>query len=111
MTEATPKRVTYNIDVDTKYVGCEFTEEDYQKLRTICEVLAMLDGNAFFQIEEIWRSYIPEAKSLYESNGGDDGWAGQAEFAKIYLALEKDPELKELYNQFKFLAALKGVDL
>lgn len=111
MTEAAPKQVTYTVDIDPKYIGYEFTDKDYQKLRPICEVLAMLDGNAFFDRDEFWRSYIVEAKCLYESNGGDQGWASMAEFAKIYLALEKDPELKELYDQFKFLATLKGVDL
>lgn len=64
-----------------------FTADEKEKLRPIAETLAMLDGNAFFGMEhgnetEHYESYLPEAHALYESNGGDGGWAGQASFAK-----------------------------
>lgn len=102
---------TYEVEVEESARTREYSDEEKIKLRPICEIFAMLDGNAFFNNDGHWWHYLPEAWSLYESNGGDDGWAGQAEFAKLALALEKDPELKELYNQFKFLATLKGVEL
>lgn len=65
----------------------EFTTEEKAKLRPIAETLAMMDGNAFFgnQIDgdrEWFEQYLPEAHAIYESNGGDGGWAGEASFAK-----------------------------
>lgn len=64
----------------------EFTAEEKAKLRPIAETLAMLDGNAFFGTtkpgeKEWYEAYLPEAYTLYESNGGDSGWAGEASFA------------------------------
>lgn len=64
-----------------------FTADEKRKLRPIAETLAMLDGNAFFGLEpncwpEHYEQYLPEAHALYESNGGDKGWAGRASFAK-----------------------------
>lgn len=65
-----------------------FTEEERLKLRPIAETLAMLDGNAFFGMgdgEHYWADmYLPEASALYEANGGDGGWAGEASFVKPY---------------------------
>lgn len=65
----------------------DFTNDEKAKLRPIAETLAMLDGNAFFGVEidgrpEWYEGYLPEAHALYERNGGDGGWAGQASFAK-----------------------------
>jgi hypothetical protein len=60
-----------------------FTDAEKSKLRPIAEVLAMLDGNAFFGIagEDDWYvQYLPEAFATYEANGGDNGWAGRASF-------------------------------
>lgn len=63
-----------------------FTDEEKEKLRPIAETLALLNGNAFFTMEsdvgEWYEMYLPEAHALYESNGGDGGWAGEASFAK-----------------------------
>jgi len=101
-------KATYEIEVEESARTREYSDEEKIKLRPICETFAMLDGNAFY---DNWGHYLPEAWSLYQSNGGDEGCAGQAEFAKLAIALEKDPELNELYNQFKFLATLKGVEL
>jgi hypothetical protein len=63
----------------------EFTDEEKVKLRPIAETLAMLDGNAFFGNEtsenkEWYEMYLPEAYEVYISNGGDEGWAGEASF-------------------------------
>lgn len=67
-----------------------FSEDEKAKLRPIAETLAMLDGNAFFGIgdhEHYWADqYLPEASALYEANGGDNGWAGEASFVKARKA-------------------------
>jgi hypothetical protein len=67
-----------------------FTVAEKKKLRPIAETLAMLDGNAFFTLRgadgpEVYEGYLPEAHALYEANGGDDGWAGQASFARPHV--------------------------
>lgn len=64
-----------------------FTTEEKRKLRPIAETLALLDGNAFFgQVttdgEEWYEGYLSTAHAIYESNGGDSGWAGQASFVR-----------------------------
>lgn len=65
----------------------EFTDSEKKKLRPIAETLAMLDGNAFFGNEifggrEWYEMYLSEAHAVYEANGGDTGWGGEASFAK-----------------------------
>lgn len=67
----------------------EFSTREKEMLRPIAETLAMLDGNAFFTMstnsgKEWYEQYIPEAHRLYESNGGDNGWAGEASFIKRF---------------------------
>lgn len=70
---------------DWKSAG-DMSVEEKSKLRPIAETLAMLDGNAFFGMDtghgEIWEQYLGEAHALYQANGGDSGWAGEASFAK-----------------------------
>lgn len=68
-----------------------FSDDEREKLRPIAETLAMLDGNAFFSMHGEddhghADQYLPEAYALYQSNGGDDGWAGRASFVRPYLA-------------------------
>jgi hypothetical protein len=64
----------------------QISSEERRKLRPIAETLAMLDGNAFFgdtPPHDTWyEGYLPAASALYEANGGDDGWAGEASFIK-----------------------------
>lgn len=60
-----------------------FTVEERRRLWPIAETLAMLDGNAFFVFSGKYQwglvaQYLPEASALYEANGGDKGWAGEA---------------------------------
>jgi hypothetical protein len=64
-----------------------FTVAEKAKLRPVAESLAMLDGNAFFTVDagegrEWYEGYLAEAHAVYEANGGDNGWAGEASFAK-----------------------------
>jgi len=65
----------------------EFSDDEKAKLRPIAETLAMLDGNAMFgntdgKGREWYEMYLPEAHAIYEGNGGDGGWAGEASFAR-----------------------------
>lgn len=65
----------------------QFSEVERRKLLPIAETLALLDGNAFFTVgaENEWAfSYLPEADAIYQANGGDNGWAGEASFAKPF---------------------------
>lgn len=68
-----------------------FSDDEKRKLRPIAETLAMLDGNAFFGMgtgdREWYEQYLPEAHALYEANGGDNGWAGDASFARTARGL------------------------
>lgn len=76
-----------------------FTEQEKEILRPIAEVLAMLDGNAFFTMtttngdNEWYEMYLKEASYIYESNGGNEGWAGEASFAK--RVLNNDREIQD----------------
>ncbi len=68
----------------------DFTADEKAKLRPVAETLAMLDGNAFFGSEasegkEWYEMYLPAANAIYEANGGDGGWGGEASFAKSYI--------------------------
>jgi hypothetical protein len=72
-----------------------FSDTEKRKLRPIAETLAMLDGNAFFghlsgNGQEWYEMYLGEADALYQANGGDQGWAGEASFAKRKIQ-ETDP--------------------
>lgn len=74
----------------------QFSEVERRKLLPIAETLALLDGNAFFTVgaENEWAfSYLPEADAIYQANGGDNGWAGEASFAKPFAAaIRKGPD-------------------
>jgi len=66
-----------------------FSEREKKVLRPIAEVLAMLDGNAFFggrvddDGDDTWyEQYLPEAYVVYSNNGGHRGWASEASFIK-----------------------------
>lgn len=64
-----------------------FSDAERAKLRPIAETLAMLDGNAFFGTDvgdghDFYEQYLPEADAIYQANGGDNGWAGEASFAR-----------------------------
>lgn len=80
----------------------DITSEMVATLRPIAETLAMLDGNAFFGCfhpdkdgveRDFWEQYLPEAKEVFDSNGGITGWAGEASFVKLlYVHERKDDE-------------------
>jgi len=81
----------YHVDEPEGGWKLEFTEAEKAKLRPVAETLAMLDGNAFFGTDlgngrDWYESYLPVAHAVYESNGGDGGWAGAASFAAPHLS-------------------------
>lgn len=81
-------------------------------LRPIAETFAMLDGNAFFGInkrsdeKEWYEQYLPEAFSLFESNGGIDGWAGLMGHIQERQFIKKNKTASEHYKQLQILLKL-----
>lgn len=70
----------------------DITDDERVYLRPIAETLAILDGNAFFILvvdyydrpRGVWESYLPEAKAIFDANGGLNGAAGDASFVKEF---------------------------
>jgi hypothetical protein len=63
-----------------------FTDEEKKRLRPVAEVLAMMDGNAFFGAttddngdDTFYEQYLPEAAALADANGG---WFNMASFVR-----------------------------
>jgi hypothetical protein len=92
-------------------VKSDFTDEEKYQLRPIAETLAMLDGNAFFGAmidngREWYEQYLPEAWSLWMSNGGETGWpAGTAWMAEAQLRKE-NPALASVWEQYQIMLKL-----
>ena len=89
----------------------KFTAKQKEKLRPIAEVLALLDGNAFFGMsldesgEDNWyEQYLPEAWAIYSANGGDTGWASQTSWMKD-LDHENDT-VRDAHAQWRLLKKL-----
>jgi len=89
----------------------KFSKKEKEALRPIAEVLAMLDGNAFFgmslddQGNDLWyEQYLPEAYRVYQANGGSAGWASEASWMK-YIVHEND-SVKEAYQNWQLIKML-----
>lgn len=104
-----PRDVTYKVERPEGGWKRNFTPEESAKLRPIAETLAMLDGNAFFGIggHDFYEAYLPEAHALYESNGGDNGWACEASWIKHLRMIQEDVTLKNAYDKLQVLLELK----
>lgn len=81
------RTIYYSIDLSNKILRHDFSAQEKELLRPMAETLAMLDGNAFLSDKQIngqewYEQYLPEAWVVWQSNGGRDGWAGEASFAK-----------------------------
>ena len=110
--EAGPLAVTYKIERPSGGWKRNFNHLEKEKLRPIAETLAMLDGNAFFSIgcgetHMHFENYLPEAHAVYESNGGDLGWAGRASWVDDIVLINEDATLKDCYDKLQVLLALK----
>lgn len=89
----------------------KFSREEKNMLRPIAEVLAMLDGNAFFGMttdengeDNFYEQYLPEAYRVFKSNGGKKGWASEASFAKIYK--HENATVEEAFKTWQLLKIL-----
>lgn len=104
------RTITYELEVSDSDLDHTFTEEEKEILRPIAETLAMLDGNAFFDLaSDIYESYLPEARALFNSNGGLTGWAGGASWVRELK--HETPAVAEAYKQYKVLKELsKGLN-
>lgn len=109
--EAGPREVTYKVQRPEGGWKRNFTDEDKQKLLPIAETLAMMDGNAFLTNPGVAESYLPEAHAIYESNGGDTGWASECSWiqnlCKNLRMIQEDATLQDAYDKLQVLLALK----
>jgi len=88
-----------------------FSAKQKAQLRPIAEVLAIMDGNAFFNMttddngQDTWyEQYLPEAWLIYSSNGGDKGWISQASWMRE-LDHEND-SVKDAYDNWRLMKIL-----
>lgn len=101
----------YEIELREGALTRQFSDEEKQLLRPIAEVLALLDGNAFFTMDlgngrEWYEQYLPEAWSIFEGSGGVSGWAGEMSWVKD--AINDHPAVVEARNSLS--VALKLTD-
>jgi hypothetical protein len=115
LTNADPgTHMKYEIDLP---VDCrtEFTAREKQLLRPIAETLALLDGNAWFDIPgpdggEFYEMYLSGAWEVFHSNGGETGAAGDASWVKCLLAQEQNPTLGQIWDQYQTALRLMGYE-
>lgn len=91
----------YHVDQPEGGWKTQFSEQEKALLRPIAETLAMMDGNAFFEMtdkpedrhngSEWYEGYLNQASAIFNSNGGLHGWAGGASFAKPFRKFQRDP--------------------
>ena len=89
----------------------KFTQKEKDLLRPIAEVVAILDGNAFFGMtqtdsgEDTWyEQYLPEAWAVYKAQGKAGGWINQTSWGKD-LQHENDG-VKDAYQTWRLLKIL-----
>jgi hypothetical protein len=89
----------------------KFTDSEKELLRPIAEVMAIMDGNAFFgmtrndQGEDTWyEQYLPEAWAVYNAQGKDGGWINETSWAKNLQ--HENVAVKDAYEQWKLLKLL-----
>jgi hypothetical protein len=88
-----------------------FTAEQKLMLRPLAEVIAILDGNAFFGLdvdengEDRWyEQYLPEAWMVYKANGSGNGWISQTSWMRE-LDHENDT-VRDAYAHWRLLKKL-----
>lgn len=108
-TNKNARMLIYELEVSNDDIDHKFTEYEKEYLRPIAETLAMLDGNAFFEVSEtFWESYLPEARAVFTSNGGLTGWASGASWIKEMK--HENPAVEEAYRQYRILKSLSKKD-
>ena len=104
-----PLNRTYNLKVNQKFINYQWTDEEKQRLRPIAETIALLDGNAFFlhnlaDGREWYEQYLPEAATVFDDNGGLDGWAGEISWIKDIH--HENESVKEAYDSWQVIKKL-----
>lgn len=102
-------KIKYVLFYEPKYENHKFSDEEKRVLRPIAETLAMLHGNAFFTMNlgdgrEWYEQYLPEAMSLFMSNGGFNGWA--SELSWVQDLKHETPAVAEAYENYRILKSL-----
>jgi len=89
----------------------KFTQKEKDLLRPIAEVMAIMDGNAFFGMtrndagEDTWyEQYLPEAYAIYKSQGKNGGWIQETSWAKD--AQHENESVKDAYQNWRLLKIL-----
>jgi hypothetical protein len=89
----------------------KFTLKEKHLLRPIAEVIALMDGNAFFGMsiddngEDVWyEQYLPEAYVIYKQNGGDKGWASQVSW--VLDSKHENASVRDAYEHWQLLKIL-----
>ena len=89
----------------------KFSAKQKAQLRPIAEVLALLDGNAFFNMtvddngQDTWyEQYLPEAWAVFTATGGERGWISQASWMRD-LDHEND-SVKDAYDNWRLMKIL-----
>lgn len=93
------------------FINRHWSIEEKEILRPIAETLAMLDGNAFFGTtkddsgdDTFYEQYLPEAASLFISNGGLSGWAGEVSWLKD--TMHESDAVRDAYINWKTIKKL-----
>lgn len=104
-----PLSRSYHLIIDQKFINHKWTAEEKKLLRPIAETIALLDGNAFFPHKlpdnrEWYEQYLPEAATIFENNGGMDGWASEVSWAAEQK--HENDAVKEAYETWQMLKKL-----
>ena len=99
----------YEIQIYEEDLDYQFSIEEKAILRPIAEILAVLDGNAFFGADlgdgrEWYEQYLPEAKSIFDNTGGYDGAIMNASWVKEMNPT--NPAVREAYHTYKTIKGL-----
>lgn len=103
----------YEIHVYDEDMDRAFTKDEKDILRPIAEMLAIMDGNAFFGMKlddgkEWYEQYLPEAWSVFQNTGGYDGAIMNASWVKDMYP--KNPSVREAYDAYRTIKGLAGDD-
>mgnify|MGYP003347702996 FL=1 len=111
-TEGTTVR-RYEIYIYAEDMKREFTQEEKDILRPIAEVIAVLDGNAFFRVNigdstEWYEQYLPEAWAIFNNSGGFDGAIMDASWVREQRPT--NPAVKASYEAYQTMRKLANDD-